>query len=262
MFAAHPCRAHPAAPLARAPRSPELLTRPALLRHTQLASPLCVSADGFAALDAPGVPPTHCAVPGTLLNANTLDDFKERDKAALLQGVARAIWDDVASGAALAQPERLLRFLLLTFADLKTSAQPVIGGRQPVIGGRLLKTSAQPVIGGRLDEVPLGPGAGPGPDPGGPSPSPGAGGPGPGHDPGPCPRSEAGPDSGPGLGLAPTPARLARPTPPTARASHPRPCRRQAQILLLVRFPCLRDAAPHPRPPADAARAGGPDPSY
>jgi len=62
-------------------------------------------------------------VPGTLLNANTLDDFKERDKAALLQGVARAIWDDVASGAALAQPERLLRFLLLTFADLKTRAQ-------------------------------------------------------------------------------------------------------------------------------------------
>ena len=48
-----------------------------------------------------------------MLNANTLDDFKERDKAALLQGVARAIWDDVASGAALAQPERLLRFLLL-----------------------------------------------------------------------------------------------------------------------------------------------------
>ena len=45
------------------------------------------------------MPPTHCAVPGTLLNANTLDDFKERDKAALLQGVARAIWDDVASGA-------------------------------------------------------------------------------------------------------------------------------------------------------------------
>ena len=69
------------------------------------------------------MPPTHCAVPGTLLNANTLDDFKERDKAALLQGVARAIWDDVASGAALAQPERLLRFLLLTFADLKTRAQ-------------------------------------------------------------------------------------------------------------------------------------------
>ena len=42
-----------------------------------VVSPLCVSADGFAPLDAPGVPPTHCAVPGTLLNANTLDDFKE-----------------------------------------------------------------------------------------------------------------------------------------------------------------------------------------
>ena len=47
----HPSRAHPS--------GPALLTRPALLRHTQLASPLCVSADGFAALDAPGVPPTH-----------------------------------------------------------------------------------------------------------------------------------------------------------------------------------------------------------
>ena len=59
-------------------------------------------------------------MPGTLLNANTLDDFKEWDKTALLQRVAGAIWEDIHSGAALAQPERLLRFLLLTFADLKT----------------------------------------------------------------------------------------------------------------------------------------------
>ena len=85
-----------------------------------VASPLCVSADGFTPLDGPGVPPTHCAVPGTLRNANTLEDFKEWDKSALLHQTASRIWDDVQSGAALAEPERLLRFLLITFADLKT----------------------------------------------------------------------------------------------------------------------------------------------
>ena len=58
-------------------------------------------------------------MPGTLRNANTLEDFKEWDKAALLESAAKQIWDDITSGAALADPNRLLRFLVLTFADLK-----------------------------------------------------------------------------------------------------------------------------------------------
>ena len=82
-------------------------------------SPLCLSADSFAA-DATSIPPSLCVVPGSLRNANTLEDFKEWDKAAMLQEGARRIADDIVSGAAVREPERLLRFLLLTFADLKT----------------------------------------------------------------------------------------------------------------------------------------------
>jgi ubiquitin-like modifier-activating enzyme ATG7 len=55
-----------------------------------------------------------------LVNANTLEDFKDWDKAALLRQVATTIWEDVLSGRAMAEPHLLSRFLLLTFADLKT----------------------------------------------------------------------------------------------------------------------------------------------
>ena len=82
------------------------------------ACPLCLSADAF---ELPlSVPPSMSMARGTLRNANTLDDFKEWDKAQLLQESAREIWDDIRTGEALREPERLLRFLLLTFADLKT----------------------------------------------------------------------------------------------------------------------------------------------
>ena len=84
-----------------------------------VASPLCLGAEAFDA-DASGVPPSLCVAPGTLRNANTLEDFKEWDKAKLLEEAARRVWEDIESGRALAEPERLLRFLLLTFADLKS----------------------------------------------------------------------------------------------------------------------------------------------
>lgn len=85
----------------------------------EVASPLCLGAEAFATDAVASVPPSLCAAPGTLHNANTLDDFKEWDKTALLEAAAQRIWDDIASGTALAEPERLLRFLVLTFADLK-----------------------------------------------------------------------------------------------------------------------------------------------
>lgn len=86
--------------------------------RSSVASPLFLTADAFKA-DASSAPPSMCVVPGTLINANTFDDFKEWDKAALLERTASVIWDDIQEGSALAQPERLLRFLLITFADLK-----------------------------------------------------------------------------------------------------------------------------------------------
>lgn len=49
--------------------------------------------------------------------------FRELDKPAALAAVAREIWADaIESDRAVAEPERLLRFLLVTFADLKKSA--------------------------------------------------------------------------------------------------------------------------------------------
>lgn len=62
--------------------------------------------------------------------------FKDLDKRASLAKIASEIWDDaVESNRAVVEPERLLRFLLLTFADLKKSsflywfAFPALGGQ-------------------------------------------------------------------------------------------------------------------------------------
>lgn len=59
------------------------------------------------------------AAPGTLHVFNTLERFKGCDYGAALAGCARALWADVASGAAEADPRLLNRFLLLAHADLK-----------------------------------------------------------------------------------------------------------------------------------------------
>ena len=60
-------------------------------------------------------------VRGTLYNVNTVEEFKTADKKALLAAEALKIWDGVASGeAAAAGSTQLARFVLLTFADLKT----------------------------------------------------------------------------------------------------------------------------------------------
>ena len=55
-------------------------------------------------------------VPGRLVNVNTVEDFKKADKRKMLQDAANSIMADVASGAALDDPRKLCRFLLLTFA--------------------------------------------------------------------------------------------------------------------------------------------------
>ena len=55
-----------------------------------MPSPLCVGADAFST-GSDGVPPSLCVVPGRLINANTLEDFKEWDKAALLHTANRKI---------------------------------------------------------------------------------------------------------------------------------------------------------------------------
>ncbi|CAM9401241.1 unnamed protein product, partial [Ectocarpus sp. 13 AM-2016] len=71
----------------------------------------------------PGARFEECRAIGYVKNVNTKEAFKELDKPAALAAIARETWADaVDSDRAVAEPERLLRFLLLTFADLKKSA--------------------------------------------------------------------------------------------------------------------------------------------
>ena len=82
------------------------------------ASPMCIGAEAFSD-EALGMPPSVCVAPGELRNANTLEEFKEWDKSALLEAAAKRVWEDIQTGAALHEPERLVRFMVITFADLK-----------------------------------------------------------------------------------------------------------------------------------------------
>lgn len=66
-------------------------------------------------------PPRHSEIHGTLRNFNTIEQFRQADKKELFSGVVAKIWADITSGEALQQPQRLNRFLLLTFADLKVN---------------------------------------------------------------------------------------------------------------------------------------------
>ena len=67
------------------------------------------------------IPTGHFAVPGTLIQFNTLEQFKQADKSELLAQTGRVIWEDITSGRALENPSSLSRFVLLTYADLKAS---------------------------------------------------------------------------------------------------------------------------------------------
>ncbi|KXS18308.1 E1-like protein-activating [Gonapodya prolifera JEL478] len=87
----------------------DLAVPPAPLDVAHLAIPS--AADGF--------PSSAIPVPGTIINTNTLDEFKSLDKRQALADAAQLVWDDIQSGAALACPDLLSRFLLVTFADLK-----------------------------------------------------------------------------------------------------------------------------------------------
>ncbi|KFK31511.1 hypothetical protein AALP_AA6G122200 [Arabis alpina] len=61
-----------------------------------------------------------CPVPGTLYNTNTIESFKKLDKQSLLEAEANKIWEDIQTGKAVEDCALLSRFLVISFADLKT----------------------------------------------------------------------------------------------------------------------------------------------
>nr|CAB3224228.1 ubiquitin-like modifier-activating enzyme ATG7 [Phallusia mammillata] len=64
-------------------------------------------------------PPLCFMSHGTLWNKNTIEDFKSCNKKQILQDVADTLWQQITNGEAIKNPSCLVRFVLLSFADLK-----------------------------------------------------------------------------------------------------------------------------------------------
>jgi ubiquitin-like modifier-activating enzyme ATG7 len=75
----------------------------------------------FSAFDIESeLPYGAVSCPGTLINVNTLEDFKKMDRKAILFQYGKLILEDIRSGRSSSKPSLLCRFILTTFADLKS----------------------------------------------------------------------------------------------------------------------------------------------
>ncbi|GAV57384.1 ThiF domain-containing protein [Cephalotus follicularis] len=95
--------------------------------HTQVSNPLTIVAESFPSgtnkeLAVPTISHgnrNRCLVPGIVYNTNTIEDFRKLEKQKLLKEEAKKIWEDIHTGKAVEDSALLLRFLLISFADLK-----------------------------------------------------------------------------------------------------------------------------------------------
>ncbi|KAG9238437.1 autophagy-related protein-like protein 7 [Amylocarpus encephaloides] len=71
------------------------------------------------ALTSDDVPPSHIRAEGKIKNVNTIEDFKNIDKTAILQTAAKQIWDAINDGTIYSIPSLLSSFSILSFANLK-----------------------------------------------------------------------------------------------------------------------------------------------
>ncbi|KAI8434360.1 hypothetical protein MSG28_012421 [Choristoneura fumiferana] len=58
-------------------------------------------------------------VTGTIMNKNTIEEFKNTDKAALLNSVGEAMWTNIKTKIWITKPSVLSNFIVISFADLK-----------------------------------------------------------------------------------------------------------------------------------------------
>ncbi|KAK7431741.1 Autophagy protein 7 [Neonectria magnoliae] len=56
---------------------------------------------------------------GIIRNVNTLEDFKNMDKAAMIKTAGRQVWDAIKDGSIYSVPSLLSSFVILSYADLK-----------------------------------------------------------------------------------------------------------------------------------------------
>lgn len=53
---------------------------------------------------------------GTIMNKNTIEDFKSIDKASLLNSIGEMIWSNLRERTWITNPSALLNFFILSFA--------------------------------------------------------------------------------------------------------------------------------------------------
>ncbi|XP_047505868.1 ubiquitin-like modifier-activating enzyme ATG7 [Pieris napi] len=93
--------------------------------------------DGTSFNKTPEQEHSYLNVTGTVMNKNTIEDFKNIDKASLLNSLGEILWQNIKTGSWIDNPSSLLNFFLLSFADLKkfhyyywfafpTPSQPII----------------------------------------------------------------------------------------------------------------------------------------
>ncbi|CAH2267274.1 jg14741 [Pararge aegeria aegeria] len=76
--------------------------------------------DGTAFNKQPEAELMYLSIRGTLMNKNTIDDFKSIDKASLLNSIGEIIWhNSIITRLWMCNPSCLLNFFILSFADLK-----------------------------------------------------------------------------------------------------------------------------------------------
>ncbi|KAF2786749.1 autophagy-related protein 7 [Melanomma pulvis-pyrius CBS 109.77] len=71
------------------------------------------------ALTSDDTPPNYCRAEGIIKNCNTLEDFKNLDRSAVLETAARTIWEAIHDGSIYECPSLLSSFTTIFFANLK-----------------------------------------------------------------------------------------------------------------------------------------------
>ncbi|RAR14606.1 autophagy-related protein 7 [Stemphylium lycopersici] len=71
------------------------------------------------ALTSDDTPPTFCRAEGIIKNCNTIEDYKNLDRGAILERCAQTIWDAIHDGSIYECPSLLSSFTAIIFANLK-----------------------------------------------------------------------------------------------------------------------------------------------
>ncbi|RKF60169.1 Ubiquitin-like modifier-activating enzyme atg7 [Erysiphe neolycopersici] len=71
------------------------------------------------ALTSQDLPSGHIRAEGKIKNFNTIENFKNADKTAIIQMIAKQIWDAINDSTIFSIPSLLASFIIISFADLK-----------------------------------------------------------------------------------------------------------------------------------------------